>query len=568
MEAAKDPSPSLGRRTGRKEAGVSFFLYATPWALSLATKWMIKSPNRPNSTRSRGLGLQLGIHVSQRGWIPSRGRRPYVRVETDSSLAFWGRERDRCSFSSSGTDGLLPVDSNICPQLEDDGFDNLLYGRAGSQLQQPPTMNEDCLNLNIFARGLRRERHKLPSDPFYETANYRRLSVPGGVPVMVFPAAESFSHGSNGHFMLDATAIVEKFAVIVVTVNIRLNLFGFLASEHLTDPENRGTGNYGLLDFEAALDWVRHSIADFGGDPARITAFGSAAGSACIHYLMLYGRKGMFDRVILQNGTIGSSPPKSMSKARRIFDALCRILDIPRGDGAASARAIRSLSTDSLINALARLKKEEPDLYATAWYPTFDGVLISRDYRQLEMAGTMNATVAQAIIGSCEMGGALYYKQAAETLLHSLFGSKRASEDLPRLFSESLFGEPSDFTARYLAANTNVHVAKYSWKKLLRRTELLGHAGSHHAMELAFVFLSSLLAPSEREIAMEIVKKWTDFAATGETWGQFTADRPNVLVVSDQGATVELDAKNPEERHEVRHRALIRGARIAQSMKL
>lgn len=378
---------------------------------------------------------------------------------------------------------------------------------------------------------------------------------------MVFPAAESFAHGSNGHFLLDATTIVENFDVVVVVVNVRLNVFGFLGSQHLKDSDGAGTGNLGLLDLKAALEWIRNNIADFGGDPTRVTAFGSNAGSVCLHYLMLFTKDNLFDRVILQTGTVGTCPPKSLRKADRVVDTLCGILGIGGSDAAKKINDLRQVSTEKLMDALKSLKSSDPDLYATAWHPTFDGVLINQDYRQIEASGSWDKTIKRVIVGSCEAAGSLFFTRTAESRL-KLLAEGQPPAELPDLVTESLFGEPCDFTADCLAAREDTIAAKYSWNRLLRRTELLGNAASHHAMELPFVFLSQLLSPAELELGTEIVRRWTAFAASGDVWSRYTRKDPTILMITPRGISIGPEAVEPAPRRlHIRHEAHKRSAK-------
>ncbi|KAI9025562.1 Alpha/Beta hydrolase protein [Hyaloraphidium curvatum] len=409
---------------------------------------------------------------------------------------------------------------NICPQLAGDSFDALLYGRAATQLQQPLTLDEDCLNVNIYA------------------PNYRRLSVPNGLPVMVFPAAvESFAHGSNGHFLLDATALVETFDVVVVVVNCRLNLFGFLGSRVLEGGGPPGTGNYGLLDLAAACRWIRSNVADFGGDPTRITAFGSNVGAVALHYLMLFAQENLFDRVILQNGTAGSCPPQSLAEAEMVFDALCAAVNVDADDRAAKAEQLRSLAFEDLLRGLEKLKLERPDLYAIAWRPTFDGSLVNRDHRAMEGAGDLDPSVREIILGICDGAGSFLATHSASSQFQTIRAALGPGMASASTVSELLFEEPIGFSAEQLAKKKDLKLAMFRWKRVLRRTQLLGHASEHQAMELPFIFLSTLLTPPETIFANEVIGLWTRFAATGETWTQYS-ERRSVLEMTATGIQI------------------------------
>jgi para-nitrobenzyl esterase len=123
--------------------------------------------------------------------------------------------------------------------------------------------NEDCLTLNVWTPALRDQRKR---------------------PVMVWLHGGGFSAGSASHNVFEGTRLCHRGDVVVVTVNHRLNVFGFLYLGHLGGAEYAESGNAGMLDLVAALRWVHDNIGTFGGDPANVRFSGSqAAGrrSAC-----------------------------------------------------------------------------------------------------------------------------------------------------------------------------------------------------------------------------------------------------------------------------------------------
>ena len=156
----------------------------------------------------------------------------------------------------------------------------------------PEETSEDCLYLNIWSAA------DGPSD--------RR-------PVMVWIHGGALTRGSGANPVYDGTQLAKKGAV-VVTINYRLNVFGFFAHPALSS-ESRGqvgeggtsgsSGNYGLLDQVAALQWVRENIAAFGGDPDNVTIFGESAGSWSVNALQATPlAKGLFHRAIGQSGGV------------------------------------------------------------------------------------------------------------------------------------------------------------------------------------------------------------------------------------------------------------------------
>jgi para-nitrobenzyl esterase len=143
-------------------------------------------------------------------------------------------------------------------------------------------IGEDCLFLNVWTAA--------------RTPNAR-------MPVMFWIYGGGFNEGSSSVAVYDGTELAKK-GVIVVTVNYRVGPLGFLAHPELTkESEHRSSGNYGLLDQIAALQWVHRNIAAFGGDPLQVTVFGQSAGAISVANLMRSPlARGLFARAIAQSG--------------------------------------------------------------------------------------------------------------------------------------------------------------------------------------------------------------------------------------------------------------------------
>ena len=143
-------------------------------------------------------------------------------------------------------------------------------------------MDEDCLYLNVWAPA---------------------RSGNAALPVMVWIHGGSNTNGAASQPEYDGAQLA-KNGVIVVSINYRLDIFGFLAHPELTaESATRSSGNYGLLDQIAALQWVQRNISVFGGDPRQVTLFGESAGAIDISLLMASPvAKGLFARAIGQSG--------------------------------------------------------------------------------------------------------------------------------------------------------------------------------------------------------------------------------------------------------------------------
>jgi para-nitrobenzyl esterase len=152
-----------------------------------------------------------------------------------------------------------------------------------------PVGSEDCLSLNIF----RPSQHK--NDDHGDRNDGDRL------PVMVWIHGGKYLIGGSADY--DATPLVAKGGVIVVTINYRLGFLGFFAHTAL-DAEGHLNGNYGLMDQQLALKWVQRNIAAFGGDRSRVTIFGQSAGGISVYSHLASPRAaGLFQRAIAESGT-------------------------------------------------------------------------------------------------------------------------------------------------------------------------------------------------------------------------------------------------------------------------
>lgn len=189
----------------------------------------------------------------------------------------------------------------------------------------PPS--EDCLCLNVWT-GARAATEKRP--------------------VMMFVHGGGFAYGSGSLSTYEGTHLAED-GVVVVTINYRLGVFGFLALAEL-DTEGSNSGNFGLQDALAALQWIKKNIAAFGGDPENVTIFGESAGAHAVGLLMSSPlSKGLFHKAILESGAFFDSaagPLKDFTQSRSRGAAFQKQLAAP------NVASLRALSAD-VINAAA-----------------------------------------------------------------------------------------------------------------------------------------------------------------------------------------------------------------------
>ncbi|MDY6922706.1 MAG: carboxylesterase family protein [Pseudomonadota bacterium] len=194
---------------------------------------------------------------------------------------------------------------------------------------EPPEMSEDCLSLNIWS--------------------------PQGAtdaPVFVWIHGGALSTGASSEPMYDGARLAASQGMVVVSINYRLGVLGYLAHPELSAESRRKvSGNYGLLDQIAALKWIEANIAAFGGDPDKVTIAGESAGALSVMYLMASPQAhGLFDRAIAQSAYMISTPELRSSRY---------------GDPPAEAVGVWLQSQLGLTN-LAELRAMDPQTLTTS----------------------------------------------------------------------------------------------------------------------------------------------------------------------------------------------------------
>ncbi len=192
--------------------------------------------------------------------------------------------------------------------------------------------SEDCLYLNVWTPALRDDRPR---------------------PVMVWYHGGGFTGGSGGDVRYDGSNLARRHDVVVVTVNERLNAFGFLYLAEVGGAQFADSGNAGLLDLVASLQWVRDNIHEFGGDPTNVTIFGQSGGGGKVSTLMATpAAKGLFHRAICESGLNMTAVPPAAATAntRRIMQHL----------GVSQAEDLRHVPVDGLLAAMNEIASAPP----------------------------------------------------------------------------------------------------------------------------------------------------------------------------------------------------------------
>ena len=236
------------------------------------------------------------------------------------------------------------------------------------------------------------------------------------LPVLVWIHGGSNRSGS-GYGVVDSP--LYRQGIVVVGVEYRLGIFGFLSSSALSaQSPHRSSGNYALLDQIAALRWVRDNIASFGGDPRNVTVAGQSAGAVDVGQLLVSPlARGLFAKAIQESGSPGL--PRTLAQGEAIGAQLFALHGLSRGD--AGLAALRALPTGALLADATRLKSDDNRFDALWIASTADGWVVPRDFRGFYGPWPARARVP-LIIGNTTQEFILDGSRASISLVDSVFG--------------------------------------------------------------------------------------------------------------------------------------------------
>jgi para-nitrobenzyl esterase len=346
--------------------------------------------------------------------------------------------------------------------------------------------------------------------------------------------------------------------VVLVTVNYRLGIFGFLAHPELTrESAHGGSGNYGLMDQILALRWVRDNIARFGGDPANITVFGQSAGAMDTGMLMTSSAKDHFQKAIAESGASFSPPLPALADAEKAGEGLAASLKAPAGDGA--IKYLRQLSAQDLLAAVAKLDpKQRPRIG-----PDIDGWVIRRSPADVFASGQESAIPFIFGTTTREFGSAASADELRKTI--EAIAGKRATDALAvygladggQGAGDAKYGTAADQWAADIAFRCPA-TTQGAWHSAAHHPTYeyeFDHAipgqeaqGAVHSSDLPYVFgyfpksgnIAGNFGDTDVKLAELMETYWTNFAKTGNPnsdkvpeWPQLGEARTFIQFIQD-----------------------------------
>lgn len=406
---------------------------------------------------------------------------------------------------------------------------------------------EDCLYLNVFAPATGRDRLR---------------------PVMVWLHGGGLINGRSNDY--DGRRLVTDGNTVVVSLNYRLNLFGFLAHPAL-DAEGHPSVSYGVLDQQAALQWVRRNIKAFGGDPDNVTLFGESAGGLAILFNMVSpSAAGLFHKATLQSGvSVAPQIPLEAAQAHGTkFAAAAGCAD-------QSAACLRSLSVAQII--------ERANSYTATAIRAVDGRVMKQPVQQALAEGNFHKVPVLAGNNRDEFNWFI--------ALNELAAGKplRAEEYVPTLIKQ--YGEEKGQKiaaeyplARYGSPSEALAAAQTSWfficpsframRSIAKHAPVYAYEfidtqappafkpvsfpyGAGHTLEIQYLFprfhgargTPHELSGAQARLSAEMTGYWTRFAAKGDPnggsaprWERFAGKEGPVQLLSPAGTRTAPDS--------------------------
>jgi para-nitrobenzyl esterase len=386
-------------------------------------------------------------------------------------------------------------------------------------------ISEDCLYLNIWTpASAAREKH----------------------PVFFWMYGGGNNEGSAAVPVYDGEQLAKK-GLVVVTINYRVGVLGFFTHPDLTK-ESDTSGNYGLLDQLAALQWVKENIAAFGGDPARVTIAGQSAGAADAHSLVASPlAKGLFARAIEESGSNIGGNMRTLAEQEK--DGV----RFAEAKGAHSLAELRAISPLDLLKPVAGAR----------FGPVVDGHFLTAPPNEIFAQGKQNDVPELTGCNKDDLGGGVPNPNATADafakIAHQRYGDMAdaflklypAESDAQAGVAQNDSARDQLRTSMFLWALNRAKTAKtkvwtYYWDHTLPGPDA-DRYGAFHTSEVPYVFDSLAksdrpFTDADRKIAEMMSSYWANFAKTGDPNGKALPHWPSLSEAS--GTTMELGDTN------------------------
>jgi para-nitrobenzyl esterase len=389
--------------------------------------------------------------------------------------------------------------------------------------------SEDCLYLNVWTPAAK------PAEP---------------MPVMVWLHGGGFIVGQGSYSDGDGLELAAQNKVVVVTINYRLGVFGFMAHPALSeeDPAHPGSGNYGIEDQTAALRWVRDNISAFGGDPDRVTVFGQSAGaiSVCAQLASPLAA-GLFQRAVIQSGPC-VTPLPDLDSASTLGDA------VATGLGCDESSDLLACMRGNSAQAVADILAPDPTMgfnkKTMIWWPVQDDHVLPRQFMDAFESGQFNRV--PVINGGTRDEGTLLVwmshnlwfrplqPEQYPTRLEYLLGSPELAEQVAERYPLQNFASPFDALSaafgdgffsclsRRQGIALSRQVPTWSYQFDYHRAPFLipwADLKAFHSAEIQYVFDKPMrfyggeFRAEEAGLASSMMGYWTQFARSGDPNG-------------------------------------------------
>ena len=425
---------------------------------------------------------------------------------------------------------------------------------------QPPSAfglastSENCLYLNVFTPAARASAFT-PADArasAFIPAGAR--SGARGLPVMVWIHGGAFIAGESNDY--NPAALV-RHGVIVVTINYRLGALGFLAHPALASHPGGPSGDYGLMDQQAALRWVQANIRQFGGNPRNVTLSGeSSGGLSVLSQLVSPGARGLFSRAIVESGSYDLTQA-SLPAAEAAGETFAATV----GCASQTAACLRSLPVSTIVDN-EDFAGYRPDIDGTVLTQSIGPALASGQFNRVPVINGTNRDEWRLFVAQAQLDGAppvtaAHYQASIGSLLavsapaaaaiaaeYPLSAYPSPPIALGAVGTDAIFACPALSVDESLSRYVPTYA--YEFNDIGAPERYLGPVGfpygAAHESEVQFLFslrntpFPGVLTPPQQRLAAAMKRYWTDLARTGSpssptepSWPRFTSTGQRVL---------------------------------------